>query len=108
MHSRDRSKPSYSLGVQLKSVERVKDLGVTINYHLSWGKHVFYMHSKQGNKVLGLIKLSFGNDNRYAFSCLFKALVRPILEYAAPSGAPTKKRILNPWEKSKEEHHGWR
>ena len=39
-HSRDRSKPSYSLGVQLKSVESVKDLGVTINSDLSWGKHV--------------------------------------------------------------------
>ena len=33
-HSRDRSKPSYSLGMQLKSVESVKDLGVTINYDL--------------------------------------------------------------------------
>ena len=30
-HSRDRSKPSYSLGTQLKSVDRAKDLGVTIN-----------------------------------------------------------------------------
>ena len=35
-HSRDRSKPSYSLGTQLKSVHSAKDLGVTINYDLSW------------------------------------------------------------------------
>ena len=34
-HSRDRSKPSHSLGVQLKSVESVKDLRVIINYDLS-------------------------------------------------------------------------
>ena len=109
-HSRDRSKPSYSLGVQLKSVESVKDLGVTINYNLSWGKHISYIVNK-ANKVLGVIKRSLGNDNRYAFSCLFKLLVRPTGIYSnmlPPSGAPTEKRILNPWTKFKEEHHGWR
>ena len=88
-----------------KSVESVKDLGVTINYDLSWGKHVSYIVNK-ANKVLGVIKRSLGNDIRHAFSCLFKSLVRPILEYSAPSGASTKKGILNPWKKSKEEHHG--
>ena len=110
-HSRDRSKPSYSLGVQLKSVESVKDLhgvGVTINSDLSWGKHVSYIVNK-ANKVLGVIKQSLRNDNRYAFSCLFKSLVRPIYSNTLPpSGAPTKKRISNPWKNFKEEHHGWR
>ena len=107
-HSRDRSKPSYSLGVQLKSVESVKDLGVTINYDLSWGKHVSYIVNK-ANKVLGVIKQSLGNDNRYAFSSLFKSLVRPIYSnMLPPSGAPTKKRISNLWKNFKEEHHGWR
>ena len=57
-HGRDRSKPSYSLGVQLKSVESVKNLGVTINYHLSWGKDVSYIVNK-ANRVLGVIKRSF-------------------------------------------------
>ena len=82
-HSRDRSKPSSSLAVRLKSVETAKDLRVTINYDLSWGKHVSYIVNK-ANKVLGVIKLSLRNDNRHEFSCLFKSLVRPILEYAAP------------------------
>ena len=110
-HSRDRSKPSYSLGVQLKSVESVKDLhgvGVTINSDLSCGKHVSYIVNK-ANKVLGVIKQSLGNDNRYAFSSLFKSLVRPIYSnMLPPSGAPTKKRISNLWKNFKEEHHGWR
>ena len=106
-HSRDRSKPSSSLAVQLKSVETAKDLRVTINYDLSWGKHVSYIVNK-ANKVLGVIKRSLRNDNRYAFSCLFKSLVRPILEYAAPVWSPYQKRMWNPWKKSKEEHHGWR
>ena len=66
-HSRDRStEPSYSLGVQLKSVESFKDLGVTINYDLSWGKDVSYIGNK-ANKVLGVIKRSLGNDNRHVF-----------------------------------------
>ena len=74
-----------------KSVEIVKDLGVTINYDLSWGKHVSCIVNK-ANKVLGVIKRSLGKDFRHAFSCLFKSLVRPILEYAAPIWSPYQKR----------------
>ena len=74
-----------------KSVESVKDLGLTINYDLSWGKHVSYIVNK-ANKVLGVIKRLLGNDIRHAFSCLFKSLVRPILEYAAPVWSPYQKR----------------
>ena len=97
-HSRDRSKPSYSLGMQLKSVESAKDLGFTINYDLSWGKHVSYMVNK-ANKVLGINRRSLGNHNRYAFSCLFKSLVRPILEYSAPVWSPYPKKDIESLEK---------
>lgn len=97
-HSRDRSKPSYSLGTQLKSVDSAKDLGVKINYDLSWGKHVSYIVNK-ANKVLGIIRRSLGNDNRYAFSCLFKSLVRPILEYAVPVWSPYQKKDIESLEK---------
>ena len=47
----DRSKSSYSLGVQLKSVESFKDLGITINYDLSWGKHVSYIVNKAKKSI---------------------------------------------------------
>ena len=97
-HSRDRSKPSSSLAVQLKSVETAKDLRVTINYDLSWGKHVSYIVNK-ANKVLGVIKRSLGNDNRHAFSCLFKSLVRPILEYAAHVWSPYQIKDMESLEK---------
>ena len=93
-HSRDGSKPRYSLGVQLKSVESVEDLGVTINYDLSWGKHISYIVNK-ANEVLGVIKRSLWNDNRYAFSCLFKSLVRPIL----PVWSPYQKKDIESLEK---------
>ena len=82
------------------------DPGVTINYDLSWGKHVSYIVNK-ANKVLGVIKRSLGNDNRHAFSCLFKSLVRPILEYAAHVWRVYQIKDIESLEKSKEEHHGW-
>ena len=47
----DRSKPSYCLGVQLKSVESFKDLGITINYDLSWGEHVSYIVNKAKKSI---------------------------------------------------------
>ena len=97
-HSRDGSKPSYSLGVQLKSVESVKDLGVTINYDLSWGKHVSYIVNK-ANKVLGVIKRSLGNDNRYAFSCLFKSLVKTCTRIRCPHLEPLPKKDMESLEK---------
>ena len=88
------------------SVESVMDPGVTINYDLSWGKHVSYIVNK-ANKVLGVIKRSLGNHNRHAFSCLFKSLVRPILEYAAHVWRAYQIKDIESLEKSKEEHHGW-
>ena len=80
-----------------KSVEIVKDLGVTINYDLSWGKHVSCIVNK-ANKVLGVIKRSLGKDSRHAFSFLFKSLVRPILEYAAPVWSPYQKKDIESLE----------
>ena len=41
---------NYPLGEQLQSVESAKDVGVTINYKVSWGKHVSYIVNKE-NKV---------------------------------------------------------
>ena len=40
------------------------------------------------NKVLGLIKRTIGSVNKEIFSTLYKALVRPILEYASPVWCP--------------------
>lgn len=93
VHSRDRSKPIYSLVVQLNSVESVEDLGVTISYDLSWGKHVSYTVNK-AKKVLGVIKRSLRNDNQHVFSCLYKSLVRPILEYTIPVSSPYHRKDI--------------
>ena len=79
--------------VTLRCSTKICDLGVTINYNLSWGKHVSYKVNK-ANKVLDVIERSLGNDNWYAFSCLFKSLVRPILEYAATVWSPYQKNDI--------------
>ena len=84
---KDKTKPIYSLGGQFRSVENTKDLGVTISSDLSWGKHVFATVNK-ANMVLGIIKRSIGTNNQDVFSQLYKSLVRPILEYAAPVWSP--------------------
>ena len=86
-HRKDKTKPIYSLGAQLRSLENTKDLGVTISSDLSWGKHVFATVNK-ANMVLGVIKRSIGTNKQDVFSQLYKSLVRPILEYVAPVWSP--------------------
>ena len=89
-HNRDKSVPHYSLvprGERLSSVSSVKVLGITISHDLSWSLHVVEVVNK-ANKVLGLIKRTIGSVNKEIFSTLYKALVRPILEYASPVWCP--------------------
>ena len=71
----------------LGSVRNTKDLGVTISSDLSWGMHVFAMVNKT-NMVLGIIKRSIATNSKGTFSHLYKSLVSPILEYAAPVWSP--------------------
>ena len=42
----------------------------------------------KANKILGSIKRSVGTANANVFSMLYKSLVQPILEYAAPVWCP--------------------
>lgn len=84
---KDKTKPIYTLEGQFRSVRNTKDLGVTISSDLSWGMHAFAMVNK-ANMVLGIIKRSIGTNSQDASSELYKSLVRPILEYAAPVWSP--------------------
>ena len=58
-----------------------KHLGVWLESSLSWDYHIDYICAK-GNKVLGLIRRTFGSHNPEGVSTAYKTLVRPILEYA--------------------------
>ena len=89
-HKRDKSVPNYFLvprGERLSSVSSVKDLGITISHDLSCTSHIVEVVNK-ANKVLGIIKRTIGSVNKEIFSTLYKALVRPILEYASPAWCP--------------------
>ena len=86
-HRKDKTKPIYTLGGQSRSVRNTKDLGVTMSSDLSLDMHVFGTANK-ANMILGIIKWSIGTNSQDAFSQLYKSLVRPILEYAAPVWSP--------------------
>ena len=98
-HSRDNTSPNDTLGEKSpKSVQSVKDLGVTISSDLSWNNHVGITTNK-ANKVLGIIKRTVGMANQDIFSILYKSLVRPILEYTAPVWSPYLVKNIHAIEK---------
>ena len=87
MHSCDKSNTNYKLGMVLKDVKSFKDLGITISIDLTWSEHISSIMGK-ANQVLGLIRQTVGTANTTTFSLLYKTLVRPLLEYAAPVWNP--------------------
>jgi hypothetical protein len=72
----------------IEEVEEEKDLGVVLDDKLSFDKHILSKVSK-ANQVLGVIRRTFKFLDREAFMTLYKAMVRPHLEYAAPVWNPT-------------------
>ena len=66
---------------QLEVVDQEKDLGVTMDVDLIFDKHISNKINK-ANGIVGLIRRSFIHLDEESFLCLYKALVRPHLEYA--------------------------
>ena len=78
----------YSLNhILLPEVDHHKHLGLWLTPSLSWDYHINSICAK-ANKVLGLIKRTFGYSNKTGIKTAFKALVIPILEYACPVWNP--------------------
>ena len=88
-HQKDISLPDYNLsGKKLKVVNEFKDLGVIMTSNLSWSNQVA-SSVKKSNRILGLIKRTVGSFTPTStFTTLYKSLVRPLLEYAAPVWSP--------------------
>jgi len=86
-HNRDRSVPSYPRGSRITHDKCPKDLGVLISFDLSWSAQVHAIVHK-ANRILGVINRTLGPSNVEAFSTLYKSIVRPVLEYAAPVWCP--------------------
>ena len=64
----------------LSAVDHHKNLGVWLESSLSLDYHINYICAK-ANKVLGLIRRTFGRNNSERVSTAYKTFVRPILEY---------------------------
>ena len=64
-----------------------KDLGVHIDDKLNFDKHINTIVNK-ANRILGIARKTFDHMDVNIFSSIFKGLVRPHLEYAAPVWSP--------------------
>ena len=73
----------YTLhGHSLKVVDHVKYLGVTLSGDLSWKRHIGNVVNK-ANATLGCMKRNIKVSSQVVKSAVYKAMVRPHLEYAS-------------------------
>ena len=73
----------------LECVEQMKDLGVIIDKDLSFEFHTQEKINK-ANRIMGMIRRAFTYLDEEMFLCLFKAFVRPHVEYANAVWNPYK------------------
>ena len=71
----------------LSAVDKHKHLGIWIESSLRWDAHINGIVGK-ANRVLGLIRRTFGPKDLVEIKIAFNALVRPILEYSCPVWNP--------------------
>jgi len=76
---------------QIVTCDEEKDLGVTFDKSLSFDPHIQSSINK-ANKMIGLIKRTFTYMDRDTFLKLYKALVRPHVEYGNVIWHPHLKR----------------
>ena len=74
-------------GQILKRSKVEKDIGVNIDNELNFKTHINSI-VKKANRVMGITRRTFTNLNSEVFLPIFKSLVRPHLEYAAPVWSP--------------------
>ena len=74
----------------MKRVKDEKDLGVTIDHDLNFKLHISQKISKS-NSIIFLIRNCFKYLDEKIFNLLYKALIRPHMEYASPIWSPITK-----------------
>ena len=77
-------------GIELKTTEAAKYLGVTISKDLSWTNHINNITSKASNS-LRFIKRNIKTSNKKVKETAYKTYVRPQLEYCST--------VWHPWQK---------
>jgi hypothetical protein len=93
------NKKEYSLGdTTLETSKDEKDIGVIIDDELKFSKHMSEKINK-ANKVMGIIRRTFIYLNEEMFKCLYKSLVRPIIEYANQVWCPYHRKDIDAIER---------
>ena len=80
-------------GQSLEHVKSEKDVGIVIDQQLKFDLHILQKVNK-ANSIMGIIRRSFKYLTADMFVMLFKALVRPHLEYANTVWSPHLKKDL--------------
>ena len=80
----------------LTQVPTHKHLGVVLSSDLSWKPHVLSVVARS-NRLLGLLKRKFGSHSQALFTG-YKAMIRPILEYACQAWNPHQAHLIEKLE----------
>ena len=89
----------YKLGdAELKSIVKEKDLGVIVDDTLKFSEQC-NTAVKSANRTLGFIKRTFKSRNKDIIVKLYKALVRPKLEYCVQAWRPFLRKDLDSMER---------
>ena len=75
----------------VQKIDIYKDLRVLFDSHLTFKDHLKDKINK-AYRIIGLIKRNFINVNAKTFNLLYKALVRPHIEYAKSCLAPLQEK----------------
>ena len=83
--------------IRLEKVQQEKNLRIIIDQHLTFEEHLTTKTNK-ANQIMGLIRRSFHHLNIQTFRWLYKALVRPHIEYAQAAWSPMRKKDITTLE----------
>ena len=75
------------------SLKGEKDIGVHVDTDLNFHEHIHKAVNK-ANRIMGITRKPFSCLNNSTFLPIFKGLVRPQLEYAAPVWSPHQKELI--------------
>ena len=85
------------VNIPIKRVTQETDLGITVDSGLAFDKHIDTITSK-ANKIVGVIRRAFTYLEPSNFRLLFRALVRPHLEYGQAVWKPYRRGHINKLE----------
>jgi hypothetical protein len=91
---------------QLESVAGAKYLRVTVTSDLKWDTHINSTTSK-ASRTLGFVRRNLKICSRKAKASAYKALVRPLLEYASPVWDPVTTTCIDSLEKIQRRAARW-